>query len=112
MNQDRNKAIEQAVLSLSSGQGETFVHKQLVEAGYTTDEAEAILQEALKRIREQRDRDKNEEKNIIKIIGLVLLLSGLGILIYSFLSAKAGGFYVVPAGLIGFGIYTMLTGKS
>lgn len=104
------EAVQQSASWLTSGSGQGRVHKQLLERGFSDERAEQILQEALKRFHDKKDHEVGRKKRLVRIGGLVFFLSGVGTLVWSFSSARSGGAFVVPAGLIGYGAYLLATG--
>ena len=109
---NHQEAIRHSVRSLSSGQGESAVHSHLLDCGFTPENAEAVLRDALDQVREIKDKQKRKEKLPFRIAGLALCACGIGMMIYSFVSARSGGMYVVPGGLIGYGLYMFATGTG
>lgn len=86
------------------------MHKNLVDAGFSRKEAEDILQAALKQVESKRKREQGSKKRVGQLVGLAILGTGVAMLVYSFSTAKPGGFFVIPAGLIGYGFYLAATG--
>ena len=109
---EKETAIEESVTSLVSGQSQNSVHNQLLDSGFAPDEAEEILQTAIKLSIEVQVKQKRRQELPYRLAGLGLLACGIGMLIYSYTSAKSGGVYLVPGGLIGYGLYMFATGTG
>jgi len=107
---NHEEAFENAVIALSSGQGENLVHANLVDSGFSNKDAETILQSALEHVRGKQDKEKKSQELLCKLIGIGLCAIGIGALVYSYMSARPGAMYVVPGGLIGYGFYMAATG--
>ncbi len=107
---DHEQAVQHAAVCLSSAQRQSDVHAHLMDHGFSHEEALRIVQEATDQIRAKADEQRMKRKATYRLVGLALLCAGVGMFVYSYSTAKPGGMYVVPAGLMGYGIYMLATG--
>lgn len=101
----KEEAVQYAVECLSAAQKSHMVHDALMNNGYSKEEAYEVLDIANEIKGEAVEKSESKSKIFNKLFGFVLLISGVGMLIYSYTSAQPGGLYVIPAGIIGLGFY-------
>ena len=112
MKVDHDEAVQYAVMCLSTAQRQSHVHAYLMDRGLSRDEASRALQEAADHLYQEKERERNKQKKLYRSIGLILFGIGLSTLLYTIWVASPTSVYVVPGGIMGYGLYMFATGDS